>query len=54
MLVGGGFRLGRQSMIDALRASLIRLQLKQVDLYQVSNVVSVGLESGFLVSSEAA
>eukprot|EP00884_Botryococcus_braunii_P020228 jgi/Botrbrau1/688/Bobra.160_2s0011.1 len=34
-LVGGGFRLGRQSVLDALKASLKRLDLDQVDLYQV-------------------
>ncbi|KAK9805143.1 hypothetical protein WJX72_001699 [[Myrmecia] bisecta] len=34
-LVGGGFRLGRQSMIAALRASLARLGTDRVDLYQV-------------------
>lgn len=34
-LVGGGIRLGRQSLLDALRASLARLQLKTVPLYQV-------------------
>lgn len=34
-LVGGGFRLGRQSMIKALRASLERLGQQKTDLYQV-------------------
>jgi len=32
--VGGGFRLGRKAMLDALRASLARLGLDSVDLYQ--------------------
>lgn len=31
----GGFRLGRQAMIDALRASLARMGVDRVDLYQV-------------------
>ena len=35
VLVGGGFRLGRQSMIDALRASLKRMDRDKIDLYQV-------------------
>ncbi|KAK9836118.1 hypothetical protein WJX81_002623 [Elliptochloris bilobata] len=35
VLVGGGFRLGRQAMIDALRASMGRLGVSQVELYQV-------------------
>ena len=34
-LVGGGFRLGRQSMIAALRASLKRMNRDKIDLYQV-------------------
>lgn len=34
-LVGGGFRLGKQSLLDALRASLKRLQMDSVPLYQV-------------------
>ena len=34
-LVGGGFRLGKQSLLDALRASLKRLQMDKVPLYQV-------------------
>lgn len=34
-LVGGGFRLGRQSMIAALRASLKRLGREKLDLYQI-------------------
>ena len=33
--MGGGFRLGRQAMLDALKASLERLQTPSVDLYQV-------------------
>lgn len=36
VLVGGGFRLGRQSMINALRASLKRMDRQQIDLWQVS------------------
>lgn len=38
-LVGGGFRLGRQSMIKALRASLQRLGQDKIDLYQVGSQV---------------
>ena len=34
LLVGGGFRLGRGALLDALRASLERLQAPSVDLYQ--------------------
>ena len=34
-LVGGGFRLGKQSLLDALRASLKRLLISRVPLYQV-------------------
>ena len=34
-LIGGGFRLGRPAMIDALRASLKRLDVQQLDLWQV-------------------
>jgi len=37
ILVGGGFRLGRRSMIDALRASLKRMDRDKIDLYQVRN-----------------
>ena len=33
--MGGGFRLGQRAMLDALRASLERLQSPSVDLYQV-------------------
>ena len=36
VLVGGGFRLGRQSMINALKASLKRMDRQQIDLWQVS------------------
>ncbi|KAK9865638.1 hypothetical protein WJX84_007192 [Apatococcus fuscideae] len=35
LLVGGGLRIGRQSMIKALRASLQRLGLDKVDLWQI-------------------
>jgi hypothetical protein len=35
LLVGGGFRLGRRSMMDALRASLKRMDRDKIDLYQV-------------------
>ncbi|KAK9799430.1 hypothetical protein WJX73_010136 [Symbiochloris irregularis] len=35
LLVGGGIRLGKQSLVDALRASLKRLQMQPVPLYQV-------------------
>lgn len=38
LLVGGGFRLGRRSMIDALRASLKRMDRDKIDLYQVRNI----------------
>ncbi|CAI7839409.1 unnamed protein product [Closterium sp. NIES-53] len=34
VLVGGGLRFGRQSLIDALKASLQRLGMERVDLYQ--------------------
>ncbi|KAH7289218.1 hypothetical protein KP509_31G064100 [Ceratopteris richardii] len=34
-LVGGGLRIGRKSLLDALRASLKRLGRKRVDLYQI-------------------
>ncbi|KAI5066153.1 hypothetical protein GOP47_0018777 [Adiantum capillus-veneris] len=34
-LVGGGFRLGRKSLLEALRRSLQRLGRKRVDLYQI-------------------
>lgn len=34
-LMGGGFRLGRGALLDALRASLLRLQTDSIDLYQV-------------------
>lgn len=34
-IVGGGLRLGRKSLLDALRGSLQRLGRKRVDLYQI-------------------
>lgn len=34
-LVGGGLRLGRKSLLDALRGSLQRLGRERVDLYQI-------------------
>ena len=34
-LIGGGFRLGQESVLKALRVSLQRLQLSSVPLYQV-------------------
>ena len=34
MLIGGGLRLGRQSIVKALRASLERLGLQSIQLYQ--------------------
>ena len=34
-LIGGGFRLGRDSVLKALRVSLERLQVSSVPLYQV-------------------
>ena len=36
-LVGGGFRFGKQSLLNALRASLSRLQMDRVPLYQVTH-----------------
>ena len=42
LLVGGGFRLGRRSMIDALRASLKRMDRDKIDLYQVRNTPHLG------------
>ncbi|CAK0783320.1 hypothetical protein CVIRNUC_006519 [Coccomyxa viridis] len=35
VLIGGGLRLGRQSIVKALRASLNRLGLQSIQLYQV-------------------
>ncbi|GJP50110.1 hypothetical protein CLOM_g9250 [Closterium sp. NIES-68] len=35
LLVGGGLRFGGQSLIDALKASLQRLGMERVDLYQI-------------------
>lgn len=35
VLIGGGFRLGRQAILKALQASLDRMGLSRVDLYQV-------------------
>ena len=37
LLIGGGLRLGRQSMLDALRASLQRLETDRLDLWQVQS-----------------
>ncbi|MCO5568347.1 hypothetical protein L7F22_022046 [Adiantum nelumboides] len=34
-LVGGGFRLGRKSLLDALQRSLQRLGRTRADLYQI-------------------
>lgn len=34
-LIGGGFRLGRKSILESLKASLQRLGVSKVDLYQV-------------------
>ncbi|CAM6127733.1 unnamed protein product [Calypogeia fissa] len=34
-LVGGGFRLTRKSLLEALKESLKRLDKKQIDLYQI-------------------
>ena len=42
-LMGGGFRLGRGAMLDALRASLLRLQTDSVDLYQVCALATPAL-----------
>ena len=43
VLVGDGFRLGRQSMINALRASLKRMDRQEIDLWQVgSKLASAG------------
>ncbi len=36
LLIGGGLRLGRQAMLDALRATLERLGTDRLDLWQVS------------------
>ena len=52
-LMGGGFRLGRGAMLDALRASLERLQSPSVDLYQVL-IPSVTVTAQFLDSHAAA
>lgn len=41
LLVGGGLRIGRQSMVKALRASLQRLGLEKVDLWQVGLAVQL-------------
>lgn len=41
VLVGGGFRLGRQSMIKALKASLQRMDRQQIDLWQVGPLQAV-------------
>mmetsp|Transcript_25710 Transcript_25710/g.42241 ORF Transcript_25710/g.42241 Transcript_25710/m.42241 type:complete len:394 (-) Transcript_25710:403-1584(-) len=35
LLVGGGFRLGRKNVLEALKASLTRLDVPRVDLYQI-------------------
>jgi len=35
---GGGFRLGRKSLLSALRASLKRIGQDKVDLYQVREI----------------
>jgi aryl-alcohol dehydrogenase-like predicted oxidoreductase len=35
LLIGGGFRLGRKSMLDALRATLQRLGTDRLDLWQI-------------------
>lgn len=35
-VIGGGLRLGRKSLLDALRGSLQRLGRERVDLYQVA------------------
>lgn len=35
---GGGFRLGRKSLLSALRASLSRIGQDKVDLYQVTEI----------------
>lgn len=34
-LVGGGFRIGKQAVLDALRASITRLGVARVDLYVI-------------------
>ncbi len=59
VLIGGGFRLGRQAIIKALRASLERLGLDRVDLYQVhfpfpaysQEVLAEGFAEGVFLSS---
>jgi aryl-alcohol dehydrogenase-like predicted oxidoreductase len=35
---GGGFRLGRKSLLSALRASLKGIGQDKVDLYQVTEI----------------
>lgn len=35
LLIGGGVRLGRQAMADALQASLQRLETDRLDLWQM-------------------
>ena len=41
VLVGGGLRLGRQSMINALKASLKRMDRQKIDLWQVGVLQSL-------------
>ncbi|KAJ7526322.1 hypothetical protein O6H91_16G001800 [Diphasiastrum complanatum] len=40
-LVGGGFRLGRKSLLDALTASLKRLGKSKIDLYQMEEAADL-------------
>jgi len=52
VLIGGGFRLGRPAMLAALRASLDRLGVEQLDLWQIhfpfptypQNILAAGLQ----------
>jgi aryl-alcohol dehydrogenase-like predicted oxidoreductase len=41
--LGGGFRLGRKSLLAALRESLKRIGKERVDLYQVLEVMFLQL-----------
>lgn len=46
VLIGGGFRLGRPAMLAALRASLDRLGVEQLDLWQVMLYLSCRVRLG--------
>jgi aryl-alcohol dehydrogenase-like predicted oxidoreductase len=53
VLIGGGFRLGRQSMLAALRASLERMKVDSVDLYQVSKSCASNARCSFFLGHES-